>query len=167
MARTVRRYPKGLPKKYRKHWDRPWTQRARLNRGFRLWLGRNGYLTPHFTKEEARSHNGEWVPRELLKHARNHAFNLEQLRHELGDVSIPIVSWYRSERYNREIRGATKSQHIQARATDHPREWVERVGRARVNAAADKVFRDGGVGRYPAGSVHFDSRGFRARWTSF
>jgi uncharacterized protein YcbK (DUF882 family) len=78
-----------------------------------------------------------------------------------------VLSWYRPDWYNRQIGGASNSQHIRALATDMTREWVAKVGRDRFNRAADKVFRDGGVGRYPAGSVHVDSRGWRARWTTF
>lgn len=161
------RYPQHLPIRYRWHWDHPWTNRARLHPGFRRWLGNHGYLTPHFRRSEANCKDGTPVPRHLIRNCRNHAFNLEQLRHELGDRPIKVISWYRTPTYNARIGGARYSQHMKAIATDHPREWVERVGRARVNAAADRVFRNGGVGRYPVGSVHFDTRGFRARWTSF
>lgn len=162
-------YPKNLPAKYRYHWRHPWTRKAKYSVGFRRWLNKNRYLSPHFRKSEARQRGGNraWVPRHLLPLARNHAFNLERLRHALGDKPIPVISWYRSRAYNRAIGGASLSQHILARATDHPDSWVDRVGRARVNAAADRIWRDGGVGRYPAGSVHFDSRGTRARWSSF
>lgn len=161
------RYPAGLPVKYRYAWDHPYRQRPRLNVGFRTWLDKHGYLTPNFTKQEARCKCGTWVPDNLLRDARNHAFNLERLKHELGGVAMPVLSWYRPGWYNRQIGGATYSQHINAVATDFTREWVERVGRSRFNAAADKVFRNGGVGRYPAGSVHVDTRGYRARWTTF
>jgi hypothetical protein len=160
------RYPHNLPKRYRWHWDHPWTNRARLHPGFRSWLNRHGYLTPNFKKSEARCKDGTWVPSSLLRNCRNHAFNLEQLRHALGEPITPI-SWYRTPAYNRYIGGASQSQHMKAIATDLSREWVNRVGRDRFNYHADKIFRNGGVGRYPAGSVHVDSRGWRARWSSF
>lgn len=161
--------PRGLPARYNAHWDRPWTQRARLAWGFRKWLHKHGYWTPHFRLDDSRCHDTArtQVPKTLHRKCRNHAFNLEQLRHELGDQPISILSWYRTPAYNRQIGGATYSQHINAVATDMSRQWVELVGRAKFNAAADKVFHDGGVGRYPAGSVHVDSRGVRARWTTF
>lgn len=159
--------PKGLPKRYRKKWNHPHTTKARLSPGFRRWLRRHGYLTPNFRISEARSKNGENVPASLMRNAQNHAFNLEQMKHALGGVPMPVLSWYRSRAYNAQIGGASQSQHINALATDFTVQWVEGIGRARVNAVADRVFRNGGVGRYPAGSVHFDSRGFWARWTSF
>lgn len=99
--------------------------------------------------------------------ARNHAFNLERLRHELGDVSMPILSWYRHPAYNRAIGGASQSRHMSADATDFSRETVNRIGRGRFFSAANKVFAKGGVGDYPSGSAHVDSRGWYARWTSF
>lgn len=161
------KYPAGLPRAYRYHWNHPWRQSARLNLPFRRWLGRHGYLTPHFKKADAACKDGTPVPHALIKDARNHAFNLERLRHRLGDKPIPILSWYRTRAYNQRIGGASQSQHINAVATDMSREWVEQVGRSNFDREADIVFRDGGVGRYPAGSVHVDTRGFRARWTSF
>lgn len=161
--------PDDLPQKYRWMWHHPWTQRARSHPGFRRWLLTHGRLSPHFTRDDARCKCGAPVPSgRLLLNAQNHAFNLEQLRHELGDNPIPHpLSWYRPDWYNHQIGGAVGSQHIQATATDFTREWVESIGRTRFDRAADKVFRNGGFGRYPSGSVHVDSRGFRARWTSF
>ena len=159
--------PSKLPKKYRYHWNHPWRRKAKYNLGFRRWLGKHGYLSPNFTLAEARCKDGTSVPRHLRPLARNHAFNLEKLRHKIGDRPIRIISWYRSPSYNARIGGARYSQHMRANATDHSREWVESVGRTRVMTAANQVWRKGGVGTYPAGSVHFDSRGWWARWTSW
>lgn len=158
--------PKGLPKKYERHWRQPWTARARNSRGFRSWLESHGYLSPNFTKAEARCKDGTHVPDSLNKRARNHAFNLERLRHRLGDKPIPITSWYRTPAHNRRVGGAAKSKHKDAIATDHPRQWVDQ-GRKRILGHADVVFRNGGLGIYPGGSIHMDTRGFRARWSSF
>lgn len=160
-------YPAKLPKRYRWHWDHSWWRRARYNPGFRRWLDRNGYLSPHFTINEARCNDGTPVRGIPKWHARKHAFNLEQLRHRIGDKPIQIISWYRTKSYNAQVGGASQSHHIQGWATDHPREWVDRVGRAKVMREADYVFRKGGLGVYPAGSIHTDSRGYRARWTSW
>lgn len=161
------RYPRSLPNRYRWHWTHPWTARARNHPGFNRWLDRNGYLTPHFTKGEARCKDGTWIPRQLLGKARRHAWNLERLRHDLGNVPISILSWYRTPAYNRRIGGARFSKHIEGVATDHTRQWVNKVGRQKVLRVGGNVFKNGGMGTYPAGSMHFDSRGFRSRWTSF
>lgn len=159
--------PSWVPRQYHDHWDRPWTDRAKRSVGFRRLLQRHGRLSPNFTLAEAKCKDGTPVPRSLRSGARNHAFNLEKLRHALGDVSMTPLSWYRTEAYNRKIGGAIKSQHVRALATDHSKEWVQKVGRAKLINAANIVFAAGGFGQYPAGSVHFDSRGFKARWTSF
>jgi hypothetical protein len=160
-------YPHGLPRRYRKHWAHPWTSRAKRSPGFRSWLARHGYLSPHFTLREAACHDGTPVPRMLRPGARNHAFNLEKLRHALGGVRMPVLSWYRTPAYNRKIGGATRSQHMTARATDFSKAWVDDIGHARVFNTANIIFSNGGVGEYPGGSAHFDSRGWRARWTSW
>lgn len=156
-----------VPGKYRDLWDHPWTDKAKRHRRFRMWLQSKGYLSPHFTLAEAACHDGTPIPRRLRPKARDHAFNMEKLRHALGGHSIPIVSWYRTEAYNRQIHGAIHSQHVQACATDVSTEWVDSVGRDRVQRVAEVIFAHGGVGTYPAGSMHFDSRGTRARWTSY
>lgn len=161
--------PRNLPKRFHKKWNNPHAMKARSSPGFRRWLRRHGYLSPNFTIAEARCKDGTsvTVDKGLLRNAQNHAFNLEQMKHLLGGATMPVLSWYRTPAYNRQIGGASQSQHMRALATDFTVQWVESVGRSKVDAAADRVFRDGGVGRYPAGSVHFDSRGYRARWTTF
>jgi hypothetical protein len=156
-----------VPTKYAWQFHHPWSRRAKYGPRFRRWLNRNGYLSPHFRISEARSGDGAW-PKGIVKvRARNHAFNLERLRHELGGRPVQIISWYRSPAYNKQVHGAAKSQHMRGCATDHSREWVEHVGRERVMRAAERVFRNGGIGTYPGGSVHFDSRGRRARWSDW
>lgn len=160
-------YPTGLPERYRWHWDHPWTERAARHAGFRRWLEDHGYLTPNFRKSEAKCKDGTLVPASLNRKCRDHAFNLEQLRHELGDRPIPVISWYRTRRYNIVIGGASASKHVEAIATDHPREWVQEVGRTKVLTAGNRVFARGGMGTYPWGALHFDTRGVRARWSSW
>jgi GH24 family phage-related lysozyme (muramidase) len=150
--------PPALPAKWRDHWRRPWLRKARRNLGFRHWLGRHGYLTPHFTKAEAASKDGRPIPKHLRPAARNHAFKLERIRHELGDEPLPIVSWYRSPEHNVAVGGARFSKHMAAIATDHPRQWVDaNGGQDAILRLADRV-NVNGFGRYPGGNVHMDSR---------
>lgn len=160
-------YPKGLPRRYRGHWRQPWRRRAKFNWGFRSWLWTNGYLTPHFTRDEARCKDGTRVPESLRRRAQAHAFKLERLRHKLGDVPVAITSWFRTRTHNTAIGGASQSRHMWADATDHPVQWVAKVGREKFDRIANQVFRNGGLGQYPSGARHTDSRGVRARWTSF
>jgi GH25 family lysozyme M1 (1,4-beta-N-acetylmuramidase) len=162
-----KQYPPWLPAPYRPLWAQPWDERAVGDAKFRVLLEGHGYLSPHFRLREARCKDGTSVPGNLTRRASDHAFALEALRHRLGDRPIPVISWYRTPAHNRRVGGARASKHIQAIATDHPRSWVDQVGRARVLREGNIVFARGGMGVYPSGSLHFDSRGTRARWNSF
>ena len=156
--------PRGLPIRYRLFWAQPWRESAKRSSGFRKWLDANGYLSPNYTIREAASKDGVRLPGLLRKRARDHAFNLEKLARRLGVKKIPVLSWYRSAARNAAVGGARDSRHMRGDATDHTREWVARVGRARLLKHAEAIFKNGGLGKYSSGSVHFDSRGKRARW---
>lgn len=159
--------PAGLPRRFWHHWRFPWGMRARHSAAFRKWCWQHGYLSPNFTRAEWACHDGQAIPATLRKGAQRHAFNMERLRHMLGDIPIPTISAFRDRDYNTQIGGATESKHIEAIATDHSKEWVESVGRAKFMAAAEKVFATGGLGIYPWGAFHLDSRGYKARWSSW
>lgn len=159
--------PSGLPAKYRYHWTHPWTEKARKSLGFRRWCKKLGYLSPNFPTRESKCKDGTPVPRHLSYRCRQHAFKLEKFRHACGDKSLPVLSWYRTRAYNRRIGGASQSRHIQADATDFSRQTVESIGRRKFFQVAEAIFAGGGVGDYPSGSAHLDSRGYRARWRSF
>lgn len=160
-------YPNKLPVRYRYHWDHPWTRKAKYSPGFRRWLARHHYLTPHFTMAEGRCKDGTDIPRRKRPKARNHAFKLERLRHGLGGHPVQITSWYRTKRWNNVVGGARNSKHIQAIATDHPAAYVDKIGRDNFLKIAGQIFKNDGVGVYPNGAVHLDSRGYKARWNSW
>ncbi|HEY3434203.1 MAG TPA: D-Ala-D-Ala carboxypeptidase family metallohydrolase [Solirubrobacterales bacterium] len=161
--------PKWIEKPHhRELWRRPWTVPSdpRKAADFKRLLLKHNHLSPHFTLAEAACHDAARtpVPRGLLDQAQGHAFNLERLRHELGDVSLPILSWYRTDAHNDAVEGASESRHLKADGTDFTVATVQRIGTAKFDRAAEKVFANGGFGRYPSGSRHVDSRGSRARW---
>ncbi len=89
---------------------------------------------------------------------------MERLRHELGDKPLPVLSWYRTPAHNTAVGGASQSRHMHADAADFTTQTVAGFGAARFDATCDKVFANGGFGRYPSGSRHGDSRGSPARW---
>lgn len=113
--------------------------------------------------------------------ARRHAANLEKLRelvnrerhrHGLQPTGIHVLSWARSYRHNADVGGAADSRHLYFDATDLGREEIARLmpwasGAAEFDAILEGVFAHGGVGSYPGGNRHCDSRGYRARWPSF
>lgn len=86
------------------------------------------------------------------------------------DVSIQVLSWYRSPAYNRRIGGASNSQHLYGRATDL-RITVRMKDGRRVTlkprfvfllaAAYSTAFKNGGRGWYDAAHglfTHLDTR---------
>lgn len=162
-------YPEGLKEKYRDWWDKPWTVKARRfrNHGFHRNLNELGRLTPNFTFAEVACHDGTPLPRRYRWRMRKHCFKLEQFRHAVGDKSMPILSGYRTPAYNAEIGGASQSRHMSGDATDFSSQTVNRIGNVRFFQVAEAIFQNDGVGDYPSGSAHLDSRGYRARWRSF
>jgi len=153
--------------RWRKYWKHPYSFRARHSRKFKKFCWSRGYVSPNFTRAEWACSDGTPVPYRLRKNAQRQAFNLELVRHKLGDRPIGGISYYRTSSYNRQIGGATASRHVYADATDFSVETVTRFGRNKFLAVAEKVYGRGGVGSYPSGSVHLDSRGYRARWNSW
>lgn len=113
------------------------------------------------------------------RNARRHAANLERVRakvneqrrpRKLAPIGIRALSWARSYAHNKAVGGARNSQHLYFHATDFDRAEIELLlpwdtGRLVFDAILEDVFNEGGVGRYPAGNRHCDSRGRRARWT--
>ena len=158
--------PAWVPERHRERWQKPWQQSASRSASFRGLLWRRGFLSPNFARDEARCNDAANtpVPDRLRTNAQRHAFNLERLRHELGDTPLPVLSWYRTPAHNAAVGGASHSRHMQADASDFTTQLVDSLGRARFDAACQRIWSNGGFGRYPAGSRHSDSRGSRARW---
>lgn len=85
---------------------------------------------------------------------------LEELRHKLGNKSIVINSGYRTPSHNKKVGGASNSQHLYGRAADIV---VRGVKPSVVYKEADKLFKNGGVGKYTT-FTHVDVRGYKARF---
>lgn len=163
--------PADLPAKWYGHWSQPWHGIHAYPSNYLRWLVKKGHLSPHFTLREAACHDGTAVPARLIGGAHGaqaHAFQLERLRHAIGDRPIPNTSWYRTPAHNRAVGGASQSQHIQGDATDHSWAWVDSIGRAKVQAAAERIFANDGIGTEGSGhALHLDSRGQKARWVTW
>lgn len=130
-------------------------------------------VTPHFDSTEFSQKAGHglmgepyplhWIPSRLLPLCNE----LEVLRTVLGKP-VRVISGYRSELYNRAIKGARLSQHIQGRAADIV---VSGCTAAMVHACCLELhdagtLKIGGLGIYP-NFVHIDIRPTKRliRWT--
>lgn len=172
LARRIRRaerrgLPRWLPDRFADHWRRPWTDAAARSVAFRDLIWKHGYASPNFTEAETRCNRGDRVPDHLIVGTQNQAFRLEKCRHDFGGASMPVLSWYRPADYNAAVGGATNSRHIQADASDFDVATVNRIGASRFDRVMNKHYENDGFGQYPAGSRHSDTRGYRARWTSY
>ena len=124
-----------------------------------------GGLSPNFSLSEFASHDGAPTPASVMPHLRQLAQQLEVLRSAFGDAGIHITSGYRSPAHNRAVGGAKNSEHMQGRAAD-----INVAGHTPVQVKA-KILEliangrmlQGGIGLY-SGFVHYDTRGYAARW---
>jgi uncharacterized protein YcbK (DUF882 family) len=123
------------------------------------------HYSPHFSREELECKCGCKPDRWTQRRLRVLAVQLERLRKELGGT-LGILSGHRCRAYNARVGGAVNSQHIYGRAADLS---VPRGQQDRYVRAAERVprFRRGGIGVYPNGGVHVDTRNFVARWNSW
>jgi zinc D-Ala-D-Ala carboxypeptidase len=145
-------------------WKHPYGRLAQRSKKFKRFCWRNGYVSPHFTRDEWASKDGTAVPISLKANAQRQAFKCELLRHRLGDQPIAAISYYRSPAHNAAVGGASQSRHMQADACDWSVETIGRFGRSRFEAAINKIWANNGIGHYPSGSAHTDARPYRARW---
>ena len=124
-----------------------------------------GQLSANFAMGEFASHDGAPTPQEVQANLRELAAQLEVLKAELGGAAVSIMSGYRSPAQNREVGGATNSEHMQGRAADikvagfTPRQVADTIERL----IREGRMKQGGLGRY-ASFTHYDTRGTAARW---
>jgi GH25 family lysozyme M1 (1,4-beta-N-acetylmuramidase) len=161
--------PSWVPRQYWELWQKPWEPAAASSSKFRELCWKNGFASPHFEAKETSCHDpaNTAVPTSLRANAQRQAFNLEKFRHAMGDKPLPILSWYRTPAWNTAVGGASQSRHMQADATDFTIQTVQSFGSTKFDETADKLYANGGFGTYPSGSRHTDSRGTKARWSSF
>jgi len=118
----------------------------------------NNCNTAHFKQSEFKcKHCGKLppggIPKKLL-------LRLEAMRAKCGNKSITITSGYRCATHNKNVGGATNSQHLYGKAADIK---VSGVSPSTVYSYANTIFGDGGVGKYST-FTHVDIRNGRARW---
>jgi hypothetical protein len=122
-------------------------------------------LTKNFKLKEFTCRDGTSVPSEYLDNVQLLAENLQVLRDYVQEP-IRVISGYRTKKYNTRINGARRSQHMLAKAGDikiksmKPREVHELI----LKLIREGKMMAGGVGIYRT-FVHYDVRGYNARWT--
>ena len=98
--------------------------------------------------------------------------NLARGRHKLKPTGISVLSWARSYEHNLAVGGAGNSQHLYFDACDISLQEIQRLcpwngGHNDFDKIANNIFHSGGFGTYPGGNRHVDSRGYRARWSTW
>jgi uncharacterized protein YcbK (DUF882 family) len=130
-------------------------------------------ITRHFHADEFDCHNGDPYPDARVEtHLRPLCEALEVIREEISaergrDTPLAVISGYRSPRYNKAVKGAKKSRHVEGDGAD-----VRAMGvsPAVLHATALRLHRAGkirlgGLGLY-RGWIHVDVRpGALAQWT--
>jgi hypothetical protein len=124
-----------------------------------------GGLSASFGWAEFACKDGTAVPEEFRGNVRRLVTQLEVLRAAMGGRAIHINSGYRSQRHNQRVGGAPNSQHLFGTAADIT---VEGASPRTVAAKLEQLIRsgriaEGGIGIYST-FVHYDVRGYRARW---
>ncbi len=119
-------------------------------------------LYPHF-KTRGRTKNS-LPPRYMWRNIAKTLRVIDSMSSYMRAPVKPLVSVYRSPRYNRAVRGRPRSQHLQNRAIDVQ---FEGVSAYTVSVVARRLRRaghfKGGVGRYST-FTHVDTRGHNADW---
>jgi uncharacterized protein YcbK (DUF882 family) len=121
-------------------------------------------LTQNFSKIEFESRDGAPMPDDVLENIKILAQNLQTLRDHFGQA-IHINSAYRSPEHNKNIGGATSSQHLLGKAADiSMRNFTPvQIHETIEQLIAEGDLHQGGLGLYN-GFVHYDIRGTKARW---
>jgi uncharacterized protein YcbK (DUF882 family) len=125
----------------------------------------NIQVTKNFNMSEMEFY--DVVPPQLVANATELLQNLQVLRDACGK-SIKIISGYRSPERNKEVGGATMSQHMFGNAADIQ---IADMTPQQMNDLVEKLIKEGkmkqgGLGVYPrqGGWIHYDTRGTKARW---
>ena len=122
-------------------------------------------LTKNFSRQEFDCKDGTKVPDNLLNNLKELAENLQVLRDYLNTPVSITGSGYRTPSHNKKVGGASNSQHLYAKAADINAKGLtpKELFRTIENLISLGKMKQGGLGLYKT-FVHYDIRGFRARW---
>lgn len=121
-------------------------------------------LTKNFNKIEFESKDGAEMPEWVLTNIKELAKNLQVIRDVVG-VPVHINSGYRSPQHNKRIGGVRNSKHTKGLAADITVQnyTPKKLARLILKLIKQGKIKQGGVGLYN-GFVHYDIRGYKARW---
>jgi uncharacterized protein YcbK (DUF882 family) len=121
-------------------------------------------ISRNFDLSEFACNDGTDVPAEYLPNVISLAKNLQVLRDTLKKP-VTINSGYRSADYNKKVGGASKSQHLVAKAADIrvPGLLAIEVYNVILRLIEQGKMHNGGLGLYDT-FVHYDVRATSARW---
>ena len=121
-------------------------------------------LEKNFSLHEFKCKDGTEVPEDLIDNVKLLAENLQVLRDYIQKPII-VISGYRTLEYNTKIGGAKRSLHLVAKAGDivipgiTPLEIKDTI----LQLIKEGKMKEGGIGIYST-FVHYDVRGWKARW---
>ena len=123
-----------------------------------------GDITENFSYSEFKCKSGRVMPNDIKPNIAALAENLQVLRNYLH-ASIHITSGYRDPHYNKQVGGASSSQHMKGFAADITvKGYTPKAVHAVIEGLiAQGKMKQGGLGLYK-GWVHYDIRGVHARW---
>ena len=121
-------------------------------------------LEKNFSLHEFKCKDGTEVPEDLIDNVKLLAENLQALRDHIQKPII-VISGYRTLEYNTKIDGAKRSLHLVAKAGDIvvPGLTSLEVKNTILQLIKEGKMKEGGIGIYST-FVHYDVRGYRARW---
>jgi len=121
-------------------------------------------LTKNFNSFEFACKDGTPVPYRYKENVKNLAENLQVLR-DYYKMPVHINSGYRTKSHNKAVGGSPNSQHLLGKAADITirNKTPKQVARTIKKLISQGKMREGGIGLYN-GFVHYDIRGYAARW---
>ncbi len=121
-------------------------------------------LTTNFYKEEFNSKDGAPMPLDVLENIKDLANQLQVIRDYIKEP-LHINSAYRSPEHNAKIGGVKNSQHVKGKAADLTSKnfTPKQLSKVIITLINEGRIKEGGVGLYN-GFVHYDIRGYKARW---
>ena len=121
-------------------------------------------LITNFYKEEFNSKDGVVMLLDVLENIKDLANQLQVIRDYIKEP-LGINSAYRSPEHNAKIGGVKNSEHLKGRAADLTSKnfTPKQLSKVIIKLINDGKIKEGGVGLYN-GFVHYDIRGYKARW---